>query len=339
MRSPLLDLPGAVTGDGIDAPVAAHYGSFNTEQRTLVSGDGFVDLSHHEVVRIEGPDRLTWLHSLTTQHLLQLAPKVWTGTLVLSPNGHVEHALYGYDDGEAFTAHVEPGQAASLIEFLERMKFMTRVEITDVTADLATWSVDFSNQGADLGPVQASVDRQARAVTTGRASVVQRATTFENFRLDPPEFEAMHDEGNNRSLFDRVDLRPVSALLARRKASAASSLDPARAALAPAAVFGSAAESVAKELGVERVESVLPALRDAVERGFIELGLVIPAGYDAALRALADQVPMTIHEYPTGMAAWSWVVPEKITSHWATRAGGMAAFVDAVRRDARPRWL
>jgi len=34
----------------------------------------------------------------------------------------------------------------------------------NVTADLATWSVDFSHQGADLGSVQQSVDEQARAV-------------------------------------------------------------------------------------------------------------------------------------------------------------------------------
>jgi hypothetical protein len=34
----------------------------------------------------------------------------------------------------------------------------------DVTANLATWSVDFSHQGAELGPVQQSVDQQARAV-------------------------------------------------------------------------------------------------------------------------------------------------------------------------------
>ena len=139
-RSPLLDLPGAVGGDGIDAGVAAHYGSFNTEQRTLENGDGFVDLSHRDVVRISGPDRLTWLHSLTSQHLTALAPKVWTGALILSPNGHVEHAFYGYDDGEAFTAHTEPGQAGALIEFLERMKFMMRVEVSDVSDELAvTW--------------------------------------------------------------------------------------------------------------------------------------------------------------------------------------------------------
>jgi folate-binding protein YgfZ len=138
--SPLLTLPGAVAGNGIDAPVAAHYGSFNTEQRALEAGEGFVDLSHHDVFRIAGPDRLTWLHSLTTQYFLDLAPDVATQGLILSPNGHVEHEFRGTDDGEAFTAWTEPGASAALVEFLERMKFMTRVDITDETAAQAlTW--------------------------------------------------------------------------------------------------------------------------------------------------------------------------------------------------------
>jgi len=137
MTSPLLDLPGAVSGDGIDAPVAAHYGSFNGEQRTLESGEGFVDLSHRCVVRVTGPDRLTWLHSLTSQHLAGLAPGVPTATLVLSPQGHVEHAMYGVDDGESFTAHVEPGEAPGLVEWLDRMRFMMRVEVADLTDEVA----------------------------------------------------------------------------------------------------------------------------------------------------------------------------------------------------------
>ncbi len=140
VTSPLLDLPGAVAGDGVDGPVAAHYGSFNKEQRALEQLDGFVDLSHRDVVRIEGPDRLTWLHSLTTQHLTDLASGVGTQALILSPQGHVEHAFRGTDDGTAFILHTEPGAAAPLVDFLERMKFMTRVEISDVTDHLAvTW--------------------------------------------------------------------------------------------------------------------------------------------------------------------------------------------------------
>ena len=57
------------------------------EQRALENGDGFVDLSHRDVVRIEGPDRLTWLHSLTTQHLESLAPGVTTAGAGPRPAG------------------------------------------------------------------------------------------------------------------------------------------------------------------------------------------------------------------------------------------------------------
>lgn len=131
--SPLLALPGAVAGDGIDSPVAAHYGSFNGEQRLLVSGEGFVDLSHRDVVVIGGPDRLTWLHSLTSQAFEGLAPGVWTAALVLSPQGHVEHHFAGVDDGTAFTAWTEPGYGETLVAYLEKMRFWS-----DVTVSLAS---------------------------------------------------------------------------------------------------------------------------------------------------------------------------------------------------------
>ena len=149
MASPLLTLPGAVAGDGIAAPVAAHYGSFNTEQRTLAGGEGFVDLSHRDVLRIEGPERLSWLHNLTTQFFLDLAPGVWTQALVLSPQGHVEHEMTGVDDGEAFVAHTEPGRGPALVEWLERMKFMTRVEVSLVDDVAVTWR---PTRGFDLVP-------------------------------------------------------------------------------------------------------------------------------------------------------------------------------------------
>src|SRR5690606_15836625 len=57
--------------------------------------------------------------------------------LVLSPQGHVEHAAYAQATGEAVVAHLEPGAGAALKEFLERMRFMMRVEVDDVTATTA----------------------------------------------------------------------------------------------------------------------------------------------------------------------------------------------------------
>jgi hypothetical protein len=136
-RSPLLERPGAVEADPPDAGVASHYGDPFAEQRRLEAGEGLVDLSHRPVVRVAGPDRLTWLHSLTTQHLTGLAPGTGTTALVLSPHGHVEHHLALVDDGEALWAHVEPGTAEGLVAFLERMRFWSQVEVEDVTAAYA----------------------------------------------------------------------------------------------------------------------------------------------------------------------------------------------------------
>jgi folate-binding protein YgfZ len=139
--SPLLLRPGAVAAEGVDAGVAAHYGDPLREQRALSSG-ALVDLSHRPVVRIAGPDRLSWLHSLTSQHLTGLAPGVWTEALVLSPHGHVEHHLTLVDDGTAVLAHVEPGTAEALIAFLRSMQFLLRVEVEDVTASYAVVFTD-----------------------------------------------------------------------------------------------------------------------------------------------------------------------------------------------------
>src|ERR671930_95644 len=135
MKSPLLPLPGAVPAEGVDEGVAAHCGDLFREQRALADGTGFVDLSHRGVVTISGPDRLSWLHLLLTQHVSELPPGQATEALILSAHGHIEHALYLVDDGETTWAHVESGTQGDLIAYLESMKFFYQVEVTDATAD------------------------------------------------------------------------------------------------------------------------------------------------------------------------------------------------------------
>ncbi|MDH6710423.1 folate-binding protein YgfZ [Kitasatospora sp. MAA19] len=137
MKSPLLSLPGAVPAEGADEGVAAHYGDIFREQRNLAQGTGFVDLSHRGVITVTGQDRLAWLHLLLTQHVSSLEPQEATEALVLSPHGHVEHALYLVDDGTTTWAHVEPGTQEALLGYLESMKFFYRVEVADATAEYA----------------------------------------------------------------------------------------------------------------------------------------------------------------------------------------------------------
>jgi tRNA-modifying protein YgfZ len=130
-------LPGAVEAGWPDQGVAAHYGDPLREQRAAEASAGVVDRSNRGVLRVTGPDRLTWLHSLTTQNLDGLAPGTSGQALVLSPNGHVEHHLTLTDDGTATWLHVEPGTGGVLLDFLESMRFMLRVEVADVTPDYA----------------------------------------------------------------------------------------------------------------------------------------------------------------------------------------------------------
>jgi folate-binding protein YgfZ len=150
-------LPGAVEAGWPDEGVAAHYGDPMREQRALDTSAGLVDRSDRGVLRITGQDRLSWLHSLTTQHLEGLAAGQGAQALILSPTGHVEHHLVLTDDGASAWVHVEPGTAGALAGFLESMRFMLRVEVTDVSRDYAVLTV--------LGPAAAELAAGLDSVT------------------------------------------------------------------------------------------------------------------------------------------------------------------------------
>jgi len=169
-NSPLLTAPGAVPADGPDIGVAAHYGNPFAEQRALDGALGLVDRSNRGVVRITGPDRLSWLHSLSTQALEKLEPGGTAEALILSPNGHVEHHLILTDDGSALWAHVEPHTAGPLLEFLESMRFMLRVEPADVTGEFAVLTV----MGPAVGPGWGGADAAAATYAFGADLVVER---------------------------------------------------------------------------------------------------------------------------------------------------------------------
>ena len=132
---------GDLEPEAIDRAVPAHFGDPMREQRTLAEHAGLIDRSNREIIAITGPERIGWLHNLTTQHLLALQPGEGTELLVLSPHGHVEHHALLTDDGETTWLDVEPGTATELLDFLIKMRFMTRAELTDVTADWALLSV------------------------------------------------------------------------------------------------------------------------------------------------------------------------------------------------------
>ena len=122
---------------GLDKGAIWHFGEVAKEQRALAEGRAWADLSHRAIIEVSGEDRLSWLHSLTTQHLEKLSAGTWCEALILDPQGHIEHQFTLVDDGSATYLHLDSEKAPSLIEYLEKMKFMLRVAVRDASSDFA----------------------------------------------------------------------------------------------------------------------------------------------------------------------------------------------------------
>ena len=121
--------------DGVDKGAIWHFGEPNKEQKALLEGKAWADLSHLQIIAVSGLDRLKWLHDLTTQHLTELAVGQWTSALILDPQGHVEYQFNLVDDGETSWLVLDPGYIETLIAYLQKMKFMLRVDLRDASSE------------------------------------------------------------------------------------------------------------------------------------------------------------------------------------------------------------
>ena len=141
-ENPLRGLPRAVVNtESPDEGIAAHCGDPLAEQRAMDRGAAVVDRSNREVIAVPGADRLSWLHLLLSQHVSELADGAGTEALVLDPNGRVEfHAVLAHV-GDTVWLDVEPGSSLGLLDYLEKMRFWSKVEPRSATEELALLSV------------------------------------------------------------------------------------------------------------------------------------------------------------------------------------------------------
>jgi folate-binding protein YgfZ len=171
-----LKINGAVEAEWPDEGVAAYYGDPVREQRAMAGGLVLVDRSNRGIVKVTGPDRLTWLHSLTSQDVERLTPGSTKEALILSPQGHLEHHLTLTDDGTATWMHVEPHTAKALVDYLNSMRFMLRVEVEELTGALVvqTLAGPVPAEGGVPSGTDAADSAAARLLEDGVAAAVMR---------------------------------------------------------------------------------------------------------------------------------------------------------------------
>lgn len=126
-----------------------HFGNPLLEQRKLLEKKAFVERSDQSVLEIQGPDTLSWLHSLTSQNIQNLAPGDSTESLLLTPNGHLEQQLKLIITDSGALVLVQKDKVDSLVDWLTKMRFRSKVEISR-RDDLKIFG-SFANLN-DLGP-------------------------------------------------------------------------------------------------------------------------------------------------------------------------------------------
>ena len=115
--------------------VKKHYGNPMIEQRSLFEGVAVCLMDPAGIICVSGVDRLTWLHSLLSQNLKNLKPGESSEALLLDPQGHIEQQIKIIDDGETTWLLVNKENTQSLLDWLSKMIFRMKVELTDRSAD------------------------------------------------------------------------------------------------------------------------------------------------------------------------------------------------------------
>ncbi|MFI7676937.1 YgfZ/GcvT domain-containing protein [Actinophytocola sp. NPDC049390] len=162
-----------------DAGVPWHYGDPFAEQRAAARKVAVVDRSNREVIAVTGPERLSWLHLVISQHMTDLPDGAATEALVLDSQGRVDtHMEVAHLDGTVWL-DTDPGAHATgarggrqtLLEYLESMVFWSKVELRDATAERAVLTLLGPSADAVLEAVGLPV---ATGVAAGSDVIVRR---------------------------------------------------------------------------------------------------------------------------------------------------------------------
>jgi len=156
------------------------------------------------VIRLSGKDRASFLHSLLTNDIANLAPGTGVYAAYLTPQGRMISDMRVFETGGEILLQVERLVASQLAGRLDKLLFSEDVQISDVTESMAQVSV--------LGPLAMDVIRQA----TNLENVAGLRTTYDNVSADDKSLTAVLNDSWG---FPRCDLfvarTEASSLVAR----------------------------------------------------------------------------------------------------------------------------
>lgn len=121
--------------DGAEA--AVDFGDVAAEHRALTQGAAIVWLPQRRIVRVEGSERVPFLHGQLSNDVKSLQPGRGHAALVLNAQGRVEGILALYDAGEALEIVCDSSAVDTVRARLERFLIADDVELETEAAPAA----------------------------------------------------------------------------------------------------------------------------------------------------------------------------------------------------------
>lgn len=185
-----------------DAGAVWHYGDPLGEQRAALTHAVLIDRSTRAVLALSGPERLSWLHTVSSQHVADLRHGQTRENLSLDGQGRVEDHWVQTDlDGITYL-DTESWRGQPLKDFLTKMVFWSKVEVA--AADLKVFTLlgpDTAGLAEKLGI--AALPELDNAVALPDGGLIRRVPW--------PLAEATYDllVPSGKGLAERLGVRPA----------------------------------------------------------------------------------------------------------------------------------
>jgi glycine cleavage system T protein len=143
-HSPLYDIHRTLHATFVEVAgweIPDHYGDPIAEHNAVRTGVGLIDLSHRGVLRITGPDRVTFLHNLVTNDIRSLSPGTGCYAAILTPKGRIIADMRVYVLQDALLLDTEPELPEKLSTTLDRYLIADDAVLENVTGQIGALGV------------------------------------------------------------------------------------------------------------------------------------------------------------------------------------------------------
>jgi len=183
----------------------ARFSDQQREWNALRSGCGVYDLGFRAKISLAGRDRTRWLNGMVSNNIRDLALDHGVYAFLLNPQGHILGDVYAYNLGESIMLDTDRSQAEKILETFKRYIIMDKVELNDLSEQLAAIGIagpearaamqSLGMQLPELAPLQVFKIQCDCDCGCVQCTVVRGDTPYESYEiwLAPQHVKALWD--------------------------------------------------------------------------------------------------------------------------------------------------